>query len=115
MTRHPEGHRAPAPIDLVVETIREQNSLWVCLRGEADLGNHQRLQRELAGIDLDGAASVHLVLNELSFCDLYALRHLLTFATRVRAAGREFDARGACATLKKVATLLQVTEELHFV
>lgn len=101
------------PLD-VVTTTRE-NALWVHLAGEADLGNHEVLKARLDRLELDGTRAVHLVLSELTFCDLSAFRHLIAFAGRVNAAGRELSAHGACPTLKKIARLLNVGQELHFV
>jgi len=100
---------------LGIQTMARENALWVELRGEADLGNHEQLLAGLARVKLDGADAVHLVLTELTFCDLCAYRHIIAFATRVRAAGRELSAHGASPTIKKIARLLNVTGMLHFV
>lgn len=89
--------------------------MWVRLRGEADLGNHEQLHFGLTQVQLDGAKAVHLELTELTFCDLCALRHLVAFAAKVREAGRELFSHGACPTIKKIARLLNVAHELHFV
>jgi anti-anti-sigma factor len=103
----------PPPLD--IETTTSKNALWVHLRGEADLGNHERLHAGLSHVRLEGAKAVHLVLTDLTFCDLCAFRHLVAFATRVQAAGRELTAHGACPSLKKIAVLLNVSHHLHFV
>jgi anti-anti-sigma factor len=100
---------------LQIETTARQNEVWVHLRGEADLGNHERLGSGLSQVELDGADAVHLMLTDLTFCDLSAFRHLVAFAARVRGAGRELFAHEACPTIKKVAGLLNVSKELHFV
>lgn len=100
---------------LGVETTARENALWVELTGEADLGNHEQLLAGLTRVRLDGADAVHLVLTELTFCDLCAYRHIISFATRVRAAGRELSAHGASPTIKKIAGLLNVAGVLHFV
>lgn len=100
---------------LGVETTARENALWVEVRGEADLGNHEQLLAGLTRVKLDGADAVHLVLTELTFCDLCAYRHIISFATRVRAAGRELSAHGASPTIKKIAGLLNVAGVLHFV
>lgn len=101
--------------DLAVETEVGPDGLWVRLRGEADLANHETLRSELGRIRLEGAHAVHLVLVELTFCDLYAFRHLVAFAEQVTAAGAEISAHGACPTLKKMARVMQVVQDLHFV
>jgi len=103
------------PPPLGIETTARENALWVELRGEADLGNHEQLLAGLTRVRLDGADAVHLVLTELTFCDLSAHRHIIAFATRVRAAGRELSAHGASPTIKKLAGLLNVAGVLHFV
>jgi anti-anti-sigma factor len=112
VTGSPHPFAAP-PLD--IETAADENTVWVHLRGEADLGNHEKLHAALARVQLEGAQAVHLVLTELTFCDLCAFRHLVAFAGRVRAAGRELSAHGACPTVKKVAGLLNVARDLHFV
>jgi len=106
--------QVPAP-PLHIETTTRENTVWVHLRGEADLGNHEQLRSGLTQVRLNGADAVHLVLSELTFCDLCALRHLVAFAGRVRNAGRQLSAHGACPTIKKVARLVNVAHELHFV
>ena len=108
----PSGFETP-PLD--VKTAASENAVWVHLRGEADLGNHQQLRSELSGVELDGADAVHLVLDDLTFCDLCAFRHLVAFAAQVRAAGRRLSAHGACPSIQKIARLLNVSHELHFV
>lgn len=112
LTLPPEAFATPA---LDVETTTSQNALWIHVRGEADLGNHEVLHARLGQVRLDQAKAVHLVLSELTFIDVCAFRHLVAFATRVRSAGRELSAHGACPTLKKIARLLNVSQELHFV
>lgn len=115
-----DGAIAPGP-DLFavpalnIETTSREDGLWVHVRGEADLGNHEVLQIGLTRVELDGANAVHLGLSDLTFCDLSAFRHLVTFAIRVRGAGRDLSAHGACPTIRKVARLLDVSQELHFV
>lgn len=101
------------PLDIT--TTATDKAVWVHLRGEADLANHEQLRTTLTNVKLDGAAAVHLVLNDLTFCDLSAFRHLVAFAKRVRNAGRDLTAHGACPTIKKVAGLLDVAQDLHFV
>ena len=111
-------HEAPGPFELPlldVETIARNNALWVHLRGEADIGNHLLLHTGLTQVRLHGAEAVHLVLTELTFCDVYAFRHLVAFARRVRAGNQELSAHGACPTIKKIARLLDVAHDFHFV
>ena len=105
----------PPPGELSIDTITRNHGLWVQLRGEADLGNQDTLRATLAEVEIDGIHEVHLVLAKLTFCDLCAFRDLLAFAARVRAAGRELSVHGACPMLRKIARLLDVTQQLHFV
>lgn len=112
---HPQAANLFEAPSLDVETTARENALWVEVRGEADLGNHEQLLAGLTRVKLDGADAVHLVLTELTFCDLCAYRHIISFATRVRAAGRELSAHGASPTIKKIAGLLNVAGVLHFV
>lgn len=112
---HPQAANLFEAPPLDVETTARENALWVEVRGEADLGNHEQLLAGLTRVKLDGADAVHLVLTELTFCDLCAYRHIISFATRVRAAGRELSAHGASPTIKKIAGLLNVAGVLHFV
>ena len=112
---HPQAANLFEAPSLGVETTARENALWVEVRGEADLGNHEQLLAGLTRVKLDGADAVHLVLTELTFCDLCAYRHIISFATRVRAAGRELSAHGASPTIKKIAGLLNVAGVLHFV
>lgn len=100
---------------LAIETTAREDGLWVHLRGEADLGNHELLRSWLTRVELAGAGAVHLGLSDLTFCDLSAFRHLVAFAVRVRDTGRDLSAHGACPTIRKVARLLNVSQELHFV
>ena len=112
---HPQAANLFEAPSLDVETIARENALWGEVRVEADLGNHEQLLAGLTRVKLDGADAVHLVLTELTFCDLCAYRHIISFATRVRAAGRELSAHGASPTIKKIAGLLNVAGMLHFV
>lgn len=115
-SRIPAQEAAPqAVLELEVRTSAEGDDLWVFLRGEADLGNHELLQVALARIRVDGVAQVHLVLAELAFCDLYAFRDIVAFAGRVRAARIGFVAHGARPMLRTMATVVDVTRRLRFV
>lgn len=105
----------PRPEELSIGTITRDNGLWVHLRGEADLGNQDILRAGLARVEIYGPHEVHLVLAKLTFCDLCAFRDLLAFAARVRAAGRGLSVHGACPMLRKIAGLLDVTQQLDFV
>jgi anti-anti-sigma factor len=69
-----------------VATIREADTVWVDVCGEADIATSEELRGYLARVDLDGA-EVHLMLSQLAFCDLNGLRVLSAFVrdARVRA------------------------------
>ena len=113
----PAGRFEPPAIDVELDfqSTARKRELWVHLRGEADLANHEQLHRGLTRAELDRADEVHLVLDELTFCDLYAFRQLVGFAGEVRARGRQIFSHGACPTLKKIARLMNVAQDLHFV
>ena len=116
---HGLAHDRPAPpfetpaID--IETAAYNEALWVHLRGEADLGNHHQLHAGLTRVELAGADHVHLVLTELTFCDVYCMSHLVHFAARVRTANQRLSAHGASPTIKKVARMLDLAQQLRFV
>ncbi|HSE10634.1 MAG TPA: hypothetical protein VLB29_18365 [Nocardioidaceae bacterium] len=73
------------------------------------------LHTALARVELDHAEACHLVLTDFTFCDVCAFRHLLSFAERVRSAGRRFDAHDAGPPIRKLAGLLSATSKLNFV
>ena len=51
---HPQAANLFEAPSLGVETTARENALWVELRGEADLGNHEQLLAGLTRVRLDG-------------------------------------------------------------
>ncbi|HEX6248304.1 MAG TPA: STAS domain-containing protein [Nocardioidaceae bacterium] len=97
---------------LRVETAREADASWVRLHGEADIATLPHLAAALDGIELDGARCWYLDVTGLEFADVATLRQLATFARQVRRSGHEIRTCGANATLRKVASLLRVQDDL---
>lgn len=97
--------------DLEILAITCAESLWVVLRGEADISNHQQLRDELARVDLASARDVHVLLGQLGFCDLLAFRELLAFGRAVRQQGLDFSFEEAGPPVQRVARLLHLDGE----
>lgn len=98
--------------NLRIETIRGEDIAWVNLRGQADIATLRDLEAALEHVELDGAGCVHLHVNDLDFADVATIRRLTVFAKQAKRAGREVKTCGANPTLRKVARLLRVHEDL---
>jgi hypothetical protein len=70
------------------------------------------LEVALEHVELDDTRSVHLHVTELDFADAATIRRLTAFARQVRRAGHDVKTCGASPTLRKVARLLQVHDDL---
>jgi len=81
-------------------------AVWIAVRGELDLSNHDQLAQVLAGLSLAGISQVHLQLSNLSFCDVAGMRHLLTFIRRADSRGRQVAAYGASRSLRRLCHLM---------
>jgi hypothetical protein len=101
----------PAP-DLRVTVRRGQDSVWIEIRGEADLSSFASLQAGLADVALDGVRVVHLHLAHLRFADVDSTCELTWFADRLQVAGDEVMVCGASHTLAKVARLVALVPDL---
>ena len=111
---HPGGAMNIAPGDLSVQVTTDQDgTLWVELRGEADIATHDHLRATLAQIPLDGKGAVHLGLCELTFCDTRAFCHLVSFAARVQQRGRRLATDGASGIIRKMSALLDTHGRLN--
>lgn len=97
---------------LRVETVKREDVAWVILQGEADLATLQELEAALTRVQLDDTKAVHLHLARLTFADVASLRQLTMFARSAKQAGRDIRTCGANPTLRKVARLLEVHEDL---
>ena len=98
--------------NLRIETIKGEDIAWVVLQGEADISTLRDLEAALEQVDLDGAKSVHLHVTELDFADAATIRRLTVFARQVKRTGYDVQTCGASPTLRKVAHLLRVHEDL---
>lgn len=97
---------------LRIETATGEDIAWVTLQGEADLSTLRNLEAALEHLDLDGASAVHLHVTELDFADIATIRRLTAFAKRAKQTGHEVRTCGANPTLRKVARLLSVHDDL---
>lgn len=97
---------------LRVETINNEEAARIIIHGEADIANVEHLKVALAGIQLDGAKSVHIDVSELEFFDVAALRQLAAFARRVKQTGSDIALQGAQPLLYEVASTLRIHDEL---
>ena len=117
MKEHPPGSGDPvkiSQIDLSGQvTTGEDDTLWVVLRGEADVATHDHLRAFLEQIPLDGKGAVHLRLPELTFCDTRAFGHIVAFAARVHQRGRRLTTHGASGTVRKMSAVLGADGRLN--
>jgi anti-anti-sigma regulatory factor len=93
--------------DLSVQVCTgDDDTLWVELRGEADVATHDHLRASLAQIPLDGKGAVHLRVRGLTFCDTRAFCLIVAFAARVHQRGRRLTTHGASDALRKISAVL---------
>jgi anti-anti-sigma factor len=97
---------------LGVETNDNQDAAWVILHGEADIATLQHLEAALTRIELDGAKPVHLHVADLDFADVATLQLLTAFARQAKQVGHDVKTCGASPTLRKVARLMSVHDDL---
>lgn len=101
--------------DLSIQvTTGEDDTLWVELRGEADVATHDHLRASLARIPLDGKGAVHLRLRKLTFCDTRAFCLIVAFAARVQQRGRRLTTHGASDTVRKISAALCADGRVNF-
>lgn len=98
--------------NLRVETVKGEDIAWVVLQGEADISTLGDLEAALDHVELHGAKSVHLHVTELDFADAATIRRLTVFARQAKRTGRDVKTCGASPTLRKVAHLLRVHDDL---
>ncbi|MFL6081083.1 MAG: STAS domain-containing protein [Ornithinibacter sp.] len=98
-----------------VETRAASGVLSVSIAGEVDLWTLDQLTRRLRDLDLDDGAHVRLELTRLRFADVAAVRVLAGFARHARDTGHPLTTQGAGNTLRKVASLLGVLDDLGLV
>lgn len=98
--------------NLRIETATGEDIAWVTLHGEADISTLGDLEAALEHVELNGATAVHLHVTELEFADIATIRRLTAFARRAKQTGHEVQTCGANPTLRKVARLLRVHDDL---
>jgi anti-anti-sigma regulatory factor len=114
-TEEDAGARTPGADLVVTVAVGDDSTLWVELRGTADLANHDVLRDALSGIPLNGEDAVHLRLSRLAFCDTRALCHLVAFASNVRRRGQSITTHGASRTFRKMSAVLGADRQLNLV
>lgn len=102
------------PSLLEIETRHDDQALWIFIRGEADLSNHQKIEAALSDVDLAGARRVNLALSDLRFCDVRTICSLLNFALEVRDQDCDVAVMDANPLVRLMTRLLAVDEELRF-
>src|SRR5512139_1177185 len=98
--------------NLRIKTIKGEDIAWVILQGEADIATLEDLQAALEHVELDCAKSVHLHMSELDFADVATVRRLTIFAKQAKQTGHRIKTCGASPTVRKVARLLEVQDDL---
>ena len=106
-SRDPDGVQG-----LRVETLQGAHILRVALHGECDFSRIHELDQVLRSIELDGARLVDLDLTHLTFADVATIRRLAAFAGHMKRTGHDVTTNGAHHTLRKVADLLHVQDDL---
>lgn len=107
-----DGANTVEVVRVHVETRTGQGVLRVLIDGEVDFCTLAQLGRPLRDLMLDDGVLVQLDLTELRFADVAAVRQLGCFARQARRTGHRVTTRGAGKTLRKVATLLGVADDL---
>ena len=97
---------------LRVETVKDGHVLRVALHGESDFSTIHELDHALRNIELDGARLVHLDLTHLAFADVATIRRLAAFAGYAKRTGPDVTTCGAYPTMRKVADLLHLQDDL---
>lgn len=98
---------------LRVETVHHDDAAWVVFYGEADIATLEHLEEALARVVLDGTKSVHLHVADLDFADVATLRRLSVFVRQAKRAGHDVQTCGASPTLRKVARLMSLHDDLR--
>ncbi|HEX6517599.1 MAG TPA: STAS domain-containing protein [Nocardioidaceae bacterium] len=94
-----------------VRATATERVLWVTVRGEADLSNHDQLVAALGAIAFDGVDEVYVDLGDLLFCDVRSIAALVAFARRARNGGRVTRFDGASGVIRRAVRLLGGDED----
>ena len=100
------------PLSVAVST--NAGAVWIQIRGELDLATCDDLQTALQAIDYDSADGVHLMLDQLTFCDTGGARILLLFDREARLSGRNTTINGADPLVRKILTMLAGRDQPTF-
>ena len=91
---------------LTVTATSSQGVVWIVVRGEVDLANHQQLRTTLAALELGRASLVYLDLRLLRFCDSKGCGILVRFQKQATAAGHDVRLHRARPIVRKIMSLL---------
>lgn len=97
---------------LRVEIVHQDDASRIILRGEADIATVEELKDQLASVDHIGNPAVQVLLTDLDFADVATVRELALFAGRVKQAGGRVTTSGAKASVRKLARLMRIEDEL---
>ena len=100
------------PLSVAVTT--NAGAVWIQIRGELDLATCDDLQTALKAVDFDGADGVHLMLDQLTFCDVAGARILLQFERKARLSGRKTTINGTDPMVRKILTMLAGRDQPTF-
>jgi anti-anti-sigma factor len=97
---------------LSVDTVTHPSSVWILLRGEADIATAAELRTALNSVQLARHQSLHLHVGDLGYADVGTLCQLALFARRARRAGHTVMTCRANPTMRRVAEHLGIHDEL---
>lgn len=97
---------------LEISLVDHRCSMWVELRGDADLDTEGDVASALRDVQLADGQSVHLHLAQLQFVDIRTMRLLSQFACRARTGGHAVLTCRPPARLRNLAQLLGLQEDL---
>jgi anti-anti-sigma factor len=108
----PKPREEMDPISVAVFT--NAGAVWIQIRGELDVATCDDLQTALQAVDFDSADGVHLMLDQLTFCDTGGARILLLFEREARLSGRKTTINGANPMVRKILTMLAGRDQPTF-
>jgi anti-anti-sigma factor len=95
-----------------IEAVSGPGVLCVLMDGEVDFCTLDRLGAALRELVLDDGVLVQLDVTHLRFVDVAALRLLTGWVREAQRTGHRVRTTGAGQTLRKVAALLQIDDDL---
>ena len=100
--------------ELTVRSDRDGVVHTICVEGELDLGNAERLERELARVEATDVLSIILDLSGLTFIDSTGVRLLLSAHARSRADSDRLALLRGPAAVQRVFELTGILDRLRF-